>query len=150
MVEDITAVEPAFESSEPISENCLGDARCISGTVTKIIDGNTIHVDDQSVRFALSPVPDVNGFGGKDSRDFIQTICPVGSDVIVDEDDGQTPKGYSKVIGVIYCNDMVLNKEELLDADLGYLESRFCTISEFAMTSWALKHGCAEYLSEEN
>ena len=32
--------------------------------------------------------------------------------------------------------------EELLDANLGYLESRFCDSSEFANDSWAQKHGC--------
>lgn len=139
ITENTSTVQPS--ESEPISENCLGSAKCMSGTVTKIIDGDTIHVDDQSVRFALASAPELKGFGGKDSRDFIQTICPVGSKVIVDEDDGQTPESHSRVIGVIYCNDMVLNKE-LLDADLGYLDSRFCSNSEFAMTSWAQKHGC--------
>ena len=36
---------------------------------------------------------------------------------------------------------MILNKE-LLDANLGYLDSRFCDSSEFASDSWAQKHGC--------
>lgn len=46
-------------------------------------------VDDQSVRFALSSALGLKVFGGKESRDFIKTICPVGSKVLVDEDDGQ-------------------------------------------------------------
>ena len=132
---------PVVESSESPPSICSGNAKCISGTVTKIIDGNTIHVDDQAVRFTLASSPKLNGFGGIDSRNFIQTICPVGSEVIVDEDDGQTPEGHSRIIGVVYCNDLILNKE-LLDADLGYLESRFCDFSEFGSESWAQKHGC--------
>ncbi len=135
-------VEPVVESQvEPTSQDCSGTARCITGTVTKIVDGDTIHVDGQSIRFALASAPELSGFGGVDSRNFIQTICPVGSDVIADEDDGQTGESYGRMIGVIYCNGMNLNAE-LLDADLGYLENRFCDSSEFASVPWAQKHGC--------
>ena len=124
-----------------ISEKCSGIARCIEGFVTKIVDGDTIHVDGKSVRFALSSAPELKGFGGIDSRNFIDTICPVGSDVIVDEDDSQTEGSYGRIIGVVYCNGLNLN-QELLDADLGYLENQFCDSSEFAEESWAIKHGC--------
>ncbi len=123
------------------SQDCSGNARCVTGTVTKIVDGDTIHVDGESVRFALASAPELSGYGGVESRNFIQTICPVGSDVTVDEDDGQTGESYGRMIGIIYCNDMNLN-EELLDANLGYLENRFCDSSEFANDSWAQKHGC--------
>ena len=123
------------------SGKCSGTARCIEGSVTKIVDGDTIHVDGESVRFALSSAPELKGFGGVDSRNFIDTICPVGSDVIVDEDDSQTEGSYGRIIGVIYCNGLNLNSE-LLDADLGFLENQFCDSSEFAEESWAIKHGC--------
>ena len=89
----------------------------------------------------MASAPELNGFGGKESQNFIQTICPVGSQVLVDEDDGYTKGSFGRIIGVVYCNDMNLN-EELLDANLGYLESRFCDSSEFANDSWAQKHGC--------
>jgi len=123
------------------SEDCSGTAGCFRGTVTKIIDGDTIHVDDQSVRFALASAPNLEGYGGVDSRDFIQTICPVGSEVLVDEDDGHILDDHARMVGMVTCNDMILN-EELLDASLGNFESRFCSSSEFASESWAIKHGC--------
>ncbi len=126
---------------ESTSEKCSGTARCIIGKVTKIVEGDTIHVNGESVRFALSSAPELGGFGGVESRDFIDTICHVGSDVIVDEDDSQTEGSYGRIIGVIYCNGMNLNSE-LLDADLGYLENQFCDSSEFAEEPWAIKHGC--------
>ena len=133
-------MEESTKTSSP-SEICSGIARCMEGTVTKIIDGDTIHVDGESVRFALSSAPELKGFGGVESRDFIDTICPVGSNVLVDEDDGQTSGSFGRVIGVIYCNGVNLNSE-LLDAGLGFLEERFCDSSEFAEESWAIKHGC--------
>ena len=132
-----------IEETEPTipSEDCLGTARCITGTVTKIVDGDTIHVNGESIRFALASAPELSGYGGVESRNFIQTICPVGSDVTVDEDDSQTEESYGRMIGVIYCNGMNLNAE-LLDADLGYLTDQFCDSSEFASDPWAQKHGC--------
>jgi len=140
---DRPVVEPKAEETEPtqLSQDCSGNARCITGIVTKIIDGDTIHVNDQSIRFALASAPELSGYGGVDSRDFIQTICPVGSSVLVDEDDNYPEGSYDRIVGVIYCNGMNLN-QELLDADLGYLADRFCDSSEFAAESWAVKHGC--------
>jgi len=133
--------ETESDTSQHSSEDCSGTAGCFRGTVTKIIDGDTIHVDDQSVRFALASAPNLEGYGGVDSRNFIQTICPVGSEVLVDEDDGHILDDHARMVGMITCNDMILN-EELLDASLGHLELRFCSSSEFANESWAIKHGC--------
>ena len=130
-----------IQPSQYSLQECSGSAKCIIGTVTKIIDGSSIHVDDQYVRFALASSPTLKSMEGVESKNFIQTICPVGSKVLVDEDDRQKPEGHSRIIGVVYCNDVILN-EELLDANLGYLSSRFCEFSEFASESWAQKHGC--------
>mgnify|MGYP000571975045 CR=1 FL=1 len=74
---------------------------------------------------------------------IIEDICPVGSQVLVDEDDGYPPEGHSRIIGVVHCNDVLLNKE-LLDTAMGYLSDRFCDSSEFASSSWAQRHGCRE------
>jgi len=133
--------ETESDTFQPSLQDCSGTAGCIIGTVTKIIDGDTIHVDDQSVRFALTSAPNLEGYGGVDSKNFIQTICPVGSEVLVDEDDGHVLDDHARMVGMIACNDMILN-EELLDASLGHLELRFCSSSEFANESWAIKHGC--------
>jgi len=143
IVDEIKQIEPILSPPTTQSsyslQDCSENARCFTGMVTKIIDGDTIHVDDQSIKFALASAP--NGYGAVDSRDFIQTICPVGSSVLVDEDDGYTEESNDRIIGVVHCNGMNLN-EELLDANMGYLEDRFCDSSEFSSDSWAQKHGC--------
>ena len=41
---------------------CSGNARCITGTVTQVIDGDTLKVDGQSIRFALASAPEMNEF----------------------------------------------------------------------------------------
>ena len=137
--------QPSLESITPQSsfslQDCSGVARCIIGKVTQVIDGDTIKVDGQSIRFALSSAPELHEFGGDTAREFIEEICPVGSTVLVDEDDGQTQGSYGRIIGVIYCNEVNLN-EELVDSGLGYLSTGFCDKSEFANNNWTIKHGC--------
>jgi endonuclease YncB( thermonuclease family) len=121
--------------------NCLGTAKCFTGIVTEIIDGDTLKVNGESIRFSLASVPEFKGHGGVDSKNFIETICPVGSTVTVDEDDGYVIGSYGRMVGLIHCNDVNLSSE-LLDSTLGYLEDRFCDSSEFAKQKWAQKHGC--------
>ena len=131
--------QPEFLYDENL--DCLGNAQCFEGTVEKVIDGNSLLVGDQSVRFSLSSAPQLKGYGGVDARDFLETLCPVGSDVTVDEDDGQIIGVYGRLVGIVYCDDLILN-QEILDANIAYLETRFCDSSEFANTTWAIKHGC--------
>lgn len=143
-VPSVEIISDVYQTSNESSENlqgCSGNAKCITGTVTKIIDGDTIHVDEQSVRFSLITAPNLEGYGGVDSRDFIQTICPIGSEAHVDEDDGHVLKDHARMVGMVTCNDVILN-QEILDANLAHLEVRFCPSSEFATENWAIKHGC--------
>jgi endonuclease YncB( thermonuclease family) len=43
----------------PQNQDCLGDAKCIKGQVTQVVDGDTIKVEGQSIRFALSSSPEM-------------------------------------------------------------------------------------------
>lgn len=123
------------------SFDCTGSARCFSGVVTGIIDGDTIKVAGQSIRFALSSAPELNQLEGLNAKEFIENVCPIGSTVLVDEDDGQTQGSYGRMLAVIYCNDMNLN-EAILDAGLATIDTTFCSYSEFSVNAWAQKHGC--------
>ncbi len=133
-----SSYKPTTQSS---SQDCSGNARCVTGIVTKVIDGDTIKVGEESVRFALTSAPELNEFGGDTAKEFIEEICPVGSTVVVDEDDMQTKGSYGRIIGVIFCNDLNLN-EELVDSGLGDLTISYCDTSEFSNHIWAQKHGC--------
>lgn len=126
---------------KPTDDDCSGNARCFYGKVTRIIDGDTIKVDSQSIRLALSSAPELDELNGAEAREFIREICPVGSSALVDEDDLQTEGSYGRILAVIHCNGVNLNAE-LLDSGLGYLSSGFCDTSEFAASDWAAKHGC--------
>jgi micrococcal nuclease len=130
-------------------DDCSGNARCFSGKVTQVIDGDTIRINEHSIRFALSSAPELGQSNGEKAREFIEDICPVGSEALVDEDDEQTEGSHGRIIAVIYCNDRNLNSE-LLDANLGHIASEFCSKSEFSETVWAQKHGCSDGLSEDS
>jgi len=121
--------------------NCGGSAECFSGTVSRIIDGDTIVVDDVTVRFALASAPELSESGGVEAKQLLENICPVGSKALVDEDDRQTDGSYGRTIAKIYCNDVSLN-EELVNRGFGSIDSRFCTQSEFSGENWAKEHGC--------
>lgn len=125
------------------SQDCLGEARCFSGTVTKIVDGDTINVDGESIRFALAMAAELDEYGGIDAREFVSLLCPVGSIVLVDEDDGQTEGSHDRLIGVIHCNGINLN-EAVIEEGHALLGSGFCSISEFSEENWAQKYGCSE------
>jgi micrococcal nuclease len=132
-----------------VENNCLGNAQCFSGTVTQIIDGDTIKVDGKSIRFALASAPELDEIGGIESKQFVEILCPVGSIATVDEDDRQTQGSYGRILGVVYCNGVNLN-EMIIKTGYGYVTSNFCNTSEFATQSWAedecSKNSVSEFL----
>jgi len=125
----------------PQNQDCLGDARCIKGQVTEVIDGDTIKVEAQSVRFALSSSPEMYDEKGVAAKDYLEKVCPIGSQVLVDEDDGQTMGSYGRIIALVRCNGLILN-EAMLEANHATLSKEFCSISEFSDSNWAQNNGC--------
>ncbi|EGG42123.1 Micrococcal nuclease (thermonuclease)-like protein [Candidatus Nitrosarchaeum limnium SFB1] len=136
-----TEEESTITITKSFVSECTGNARCIKGLVTDVIDGDTIKVDGQYIRFALSSALELNESDGKIAKDLINGICPIGSSVIVDEDDGQTKGSYGRILGVIYCNGENLN-EQLLESGYGSMSTEFCSVSEFSNSEWAQKYGC--------
>jgi hypothetical protein len=134
-------VENGLIQTDIPHNSCKGTADCISGKVTKIVDGDTLHVNGQPIRLALTATPELDEKGGQDAKSFTNQFCSVGSSVIVDEDDKQTQGSYDRLIGQIFCNGKSLN-EALLENNLAIIDSRFCSKSEFSSESWAIKFGC--------
>jgi len=129
-------------------EICSGTARCFSGTVTEIVDGDTIKIDGQSVRFALASAPELDELGGLEARELNKIVCPVGSVAIVDEDDGQTEGSFGRIIAVVYCTGANLNAL-MLQAGYAWLDVSFCGTSEFSDEDWAQKNGCETLIQQE-
>jgi len=125
----------------PSGPVCSGEAQCITGKVTKIVDGDTIKVDGTSIRFALTSTPEMYEEKGVLAKEHVEKICPVGSTVLVDEDDMQTEGSYGRMIGLIKCNGVILN-ESVLESGHGEISIRYCKTSEFANSDWAKRFGC--------
>jgi micrococcal nuclease len=142
--------EPQYKEVEINPEDyCYGYADCFVGTVTKIVDGDTIEVDGESIRFALVNAPEIGSYGGSAAKSFVESVCPVGSSVLIDEDDGQTQGSYGRTIAIVYCNDLnyILNAA-VIESGHAEIDTRFCSSSEFGYDYWALIYGC-EYEEPE-
>ena len=121
--------------------DCSGSALCIKGKITGIVDGDTLDVGQDRVRLSLVDAPEMDQIGGTESRRFVEETCPAGSDVLVDEDDGQVGRSYDRVIAKVYCQGIVLN-EEIIERGHGKIYGTFCSKSEFGNEDWATRNGC--------
>ncbi len=127
----------------PEPPRCSGVARCATGTVAAVIDGDTVRMLDGTVaRFALASAPELSMPGGAQARDAIREACPPGSTATLDEDDGQLTGSYGRMVAKVTCNGAVLN-EYLLDVSgASSISWRFCQDSEFRHDAWAVANGC--------
>jgi len=138
-------------SGSKVGVECHGSARCIEGVGTRIVDGDTVYVEQSNsstiykVDLALIKAPsrseEEEMFA--ESTAFIRDLC-LGSTVLVDEDDmlsASTSSSDSDIVGVVYCSSTNLNSE-LLDNGYAKLETEQCARSEFANEPWVKDHGC--------
>ena len=132
--------------SQSVNE-CQGQADCFRGTVTQIVDGDTIDINNVRVRLALVNTPERGESGYTEAIDFVESACRVGTKALVDEDDGQKEGSFDRLIGLVYCggdgidNEKSLN-ELLLGGGYAVIYQDFCNISEFSSATWAQRHGC--------
>jgi endonuclease YncB( thermonuclease family) len=126
---------------------CQGQADCFRGTVTKIVDGDTIDINNMRVRLALVNTPERGESGYTEAIDFVESVCGMGTTALVDEDDRQKEGSYDRLIGLVYCGDDGINNKKSLNELLlndGYavIYQDFCNISESSSASWAQRHEC--------
>jgi len=117
---------------------CKGSARCFNGTVTKITDGDTLEVNNVSIRLALVDAPESYEEGYNEAREIASSVCPVGSTAIVDEDDGQN-ESYGRIVAVVYCERINLNARMVTNKYVT-VDKRYCNVSEFANEDWTWKY----------
>ena len=122
---------------------CKGSADCFSGTVTEIVDGDTIDINNVRIRPSMVNTPEMGEAGYNEATDFTGTICPIGGIALVDEDDGQKDGSYDRLIGIVYCNDNKTSVNQLLlEAGKAAVYEDFCGVSEFAKDDWVTNFGC--------
>jgi micrococcal nuclease len=124
------------------NSSCLGDGLCISARVDKIVDGDTIYIEGYKIRLSLANTPERNEKGFLEATEFTKKLCPVGSTVVVDQDDRQPYDDYDRLLGKVHCGDKVLNSELLYNGYANIL-TQYCSTSEFSGETWAQRYGCA-------
>jgi hypothetical protein len=78
---------------------------------------------------------------GMKTQGNLESLRPVGSEAIVDEDDGQTEGSFGRMIAKVTCGDKVPNEELLIQGHTELITS-LCDESEFADEKWAKEGGC--------
>jgi len=107
---------------------CKGTAACFTDTVTHIVDGDTLDIGSTRIRLALVNTPEVGQPGYAEGKQFTSQTCPVGSQALVDEDDGQTGGSYGRMVAVVYCGGVNLNAA-LLSSRYAVLLPYYCSVS---------------------
>lgn len=121
---------------------CKGTTLCYIGKVTKVVDGDTIYIDDLKIRLSLTNTPEKDQEGFIEAKNFTAELCKIGTIAKVDQDDRQPTDRYGRILGKVYCeNNKVLNAE-LLREGLAHILKQYCNVSEFVMEDWAQQNGC--------
>ena len=121
---------------------CQGDQSiCFGGKVDRVIDGDTIVIENIKVRLSLTNTPEKDEPGYVNATEFTKSFCPENSLAFVDVDDLQKKDTYGRTLGVVLCNEQNLN-ENLLKNNQAEISTGFCGISEFTNSTWAQKYGC--------
>ena len=134
--------EPVQPKVNSDSHKCIGDAKCVSQLITKIIDGDTIYTADYKIRLSLVDTPEINEPGFSEASAFTAKMCPVGSYITIDQDDLQLYDQYGRLLANIFCDGKSLNSA-LLYSGHAEISTRYCSTSEFSDYPWAQIFGCA-------
>jgi endonuclease YncB( thermonuclease family) len=125
------------------SSECRGEADCFKGTVTEIVDGDTIDVNNVRIRLSMVDTPERGEAGYNEATELTESVCPAGAKALVDEDDGQKEGSYDRLIGIVYCNGSTTSVNQiLLEMGKAIVYEDFCNVSEFARDKWVTNFGC--------
>jgi len=120
---------------------CLGTKLCVSEMVTKVVDGDTLYTNSYKIRLSLTNTPEKGETGFTEATDFTKNLCPIGSEILIDQDDKQPIDQYGRILAKVFCNKKILNAE-ILENNYGTILTQYCSQSEFSNEDWAKKFGC--------
>ena len=106
----------------------------VQGIITRVIDGNTVLIDDMRIRLPLLDVED-SGNSSMPHAALARALCPTGSAASYDIDDGQPEDRYGRTIGMVWCNadggHAISLDRALVSSGLGWVNHYYCDRSEF-------------------
>ncbi|MBN2202679.1 MAG: thermonuclease family protein [Candidatus Aenigmarchaeota archaeon] len=128
-----------YPIENPPEKYCRGEAECFFGTVDRIIDGDTLVIDNKSIRLALVDAPEEGEEGFEQARDILEKYCPVGFRAVVDQDDGQLEGSFGRMVAGVRCRMIDYVNAFVVKEGPATLDNNFCNVSEFAEEEWT---GC--------
>ena len=130
----------AVEQEQPSAEGSLADQDIMWAEVTRVVDGDTVHLDGESHRLVLVNTPERGEPGFKEAGEFVKDRC-LGKTVAYDLNDPQPTDRYDRHLSLVYCDGPLQPSinELLIEAGHSDQYTRFCSESEFTDQEWA---GC--------
>ena len=126
----------AIDNTNPPKEHKKYNNIEFEGTVTYVVDGDTLDIDDNRIRLSLVNTPERGQEGYMEAKRLVENLC-LNKGGQVDIDDGQrSGDRYGREVGIVYCDGINVNKV-LIENDLAIIYSRYCDISEFSNEEWA-------------
>ncbi|MBI3934292.1 MAG: thermonuclease family protein [Acidobacteria bacterium] len=126
---------------------CAEQAGCFTGIVTKVVDGDTLDINNVRVRLVLVDAPERDTREGSGATAYLRELCPEGSSARLQQDRLQPEDQYGRTLGVVWCG----RRPETEDAPVNVamirsghaqLYRRYCRQSEFGSDPWAIELGC--------
>lgn len=131
------ALAPAVRQDAPYAD-------VYTGNVTRIVDGDTLDVDQRRIRLVLVNTPERGDAGFSEATAFTRSACPVGSAAVYVVDSMQGEDRYGRIVAAVWCDgtgNSTIN-EALLDGGHAELYGSYCQRSSFGAEGWAVRHGC--------
>ena len=105
-----------------------------SGVCTKVVDGDTIYLDNgEKIRFVGVNTPEKGVDGYQTSKLFVEKLC-LGKTVGIDVDDSKKSDKYGRTLGVVIIDGKSVNEMLLKE---GLAEVMYIPPSEFYPYNWA-------------
>lgn len=131
---------PSTKYSDQSASDILGkykDTSCHveeSGVCTKVVDGDTIYLDNgEKIRFVGVNTPERGVEGYITSKNFVQKLC-LNKKVGIDVDDSKHSDRYGRTLGVVIVDGKNVNEMLLKE---GLAEIMYMPPSEFYPYDWA-------------
>lgn len=140
----ISLVSPQSLRLDQASGTTTIPTATFSGVVTKVIDGDTLNVENKggkttAIRLTLVDAPETNEPGYTQAKNFVSQNC-LDKAAVVDPDNSQN-LSYGRLVAVVYCDGLNIN-EAVIANGFATIYRSFCNVSEFTNTEWAQKYGC--------
>ena len=122
--------------SRQVSNNQSNDIELV-GSVTKVVDGDTLDINGIRIRLALVDTPETGQPGYDRAKHFVESLC-VGKKGELDVDSGQRRGDrHGREVGVVYCDGVNVN-DKLMANKMARILVEFCDITEFSNENWTV------------